>query len=185
MSKQMRRTKYNANHQYTLHRWIILNMADGFAKKTGHDIEELLSIGNSVFMYCYKSWKHDKGRFSTWLCTCLRTKMIDHVRKNDKPLTTSNREAPDLTRLSDTHFEGHPRHNLYAKEMGYSLTTEAKFVIGVLLSDPCLLLNLKGTETPKHVRGALRRFLEKAGWTQEQIWSCFREIRTALKEDTI
>jgi len=180
-----RRTRFSIVQQHDRHQWLILNMADTFAKKTGRDIEEMLSIGNSVFMLCCSKWNHTKGAFSTWLCKCLKNKMIDHVRKNDIPLTTSKKQAPDLSILPDRHYEWNPVHHMYSKELGNNLSTESRFIIGVLLSEPCLLLDLAGTETPKQIRGALHTFLKKAGWTQRQIWNAFREIKGAIQEQTI
>lgn len=158
---------------YEKHKNIIYNQAWHGCRLSGAPLEDLLSLGNEVFMKAIGSWKPKRSSFSSWLWTLLGREFSDYLNRTDVPVdqdrTEMQTEADDPSRLCGF------------MEMIDGFSRETGYVATMILEGPAEALKLIGGENPRDVRGALRRHLLEIGWTHAQIWRSFQEIREALR----
>ena len=165
--------KVTIEKMYGENKGLIYSRARFFAQRTGHDLDELLSEADVVFMNVCRTYKQRNAKFSTYLYKCLTTRLQTFVNKTDLP-----KEQPeDNLTLSSAH---NPRQKLMFKEKIMSLSREARDVAMMLLEGPAEVLGIIGTEPPKMVRGAIQRHLIESGVSHERSWHVLRELQNSF-----
>lgn len=61
---------------------LIVSQALFFKPKTTEDREDLISLATCAFIKGAATFDIDKGKFSTYICSCIRNYITDHLRKN-------------------------------------------------------------------------------------------------------
>lgn len=173
MTERVRRLRTVAKYKnmlchraWCVHRW------------SGHAFEDLYAEACCIFVDACDSY-NGMSSFTTWLYRLLNTGLVRYARKNDLPL----REPPDMTLEVCRHGEWNPLRQCMLRDALDKLSSEAQTVVQILLSTPCEILKLTGEESPKAIRGALRRFMQSKHKTpRRKVYASFAEIRQTLKE---
>ena len=158
-------------------------MVNSFARVSGYgDDDELRSVCHHAFMtVAIPKWDEGKAAFRTFLYRVLRNALIYHVRKYNKPNTTSvittDGEEFSLTDLiMSPYTEWQPDMAARCADWLLTLTDDMRYIINLLLH-PNKKLKLNGAQKPKHIRGAIRRHLLDYGWTHNRVWSTFNQLK--------
>lgn len=155
-----------------------------------------MSESNRLFMRAFEKW--DKERpFSTFLFRVLTNGLIDFVRKTDVPLSVErlrielgvpstpdddqDRDVSERTYLPDDKTI-HPADSLHRKELLDGLSSDAKYIVRLLLEGPAEFIDILGSEPPKIIRGAIKNHLRDCGWKWADIWASFREIKLMVSQ---
>jgi len=95
----------------------------------------------------------------------------------------NNAYAPTIADSILSHPSERPDRALIFKEWFLNLSNESRFILGICWETPLDIVNWarRETHTPKNSKKFIERYLRKLGWEWEVIWSCFREIKTEIK----
>lgn len=136
----------------TEHIDLIRKLAWKFHNSTGIDWQELFSEATLGYCIALKSYKADKGKFSTYLYSCVRNQLIAFVYKEQKNNKFFSVEDFEFPRTQTVFFE------LYD-----SLSREAKMIANIILKSPHKYLSL----SPSKARRKVEKDLIRRGWGSE------------------
>jgi DNA-directed RNA polymerase specialized sigma24 family protein len=138
----------------------IHHLAFRWSRILGRDADDLFSEGNVVFCTAVKKWDESRGKFTTFLNTCI----INHFktissREKEKGLLVDEMPVAEDTRTPE---------QLYSfKNQIESLSSEAQEIIKITLSGPSEMAQLQN----------LQSYLRECGWAWGTIWGTFKEIK--------
>ena len=167
----------NLEQFYSEHKKLIYERAKRYSTTIDSPIEELVSIGNSVFMDALRTWNPAKASFATWFYRLLNQSFSKTVRQKH---TRRNLEYNFAVR-KPVYSGGNIWRRIHFRELLDKMTKEARAVAEIILEGPSEVLGLSGCESPKKVRGVLFRYLRKKNWQEREIWGAFREIKEVLE----
>jgi hypothetical protein len=134
--------------------------------KNGRNRDELVSDGNLAFVEASKSWKPEKGKFSTHLSWRLRYRLKPSVERKTEHLEDLKMDPPE----NGSGF--------FAAQVS-GLSKEARHVVGLVFNSGVELVDM----TAEHVRttkGTIRQYLRAEGWGHALITKVFDEIKEML-----
>lgn len=157
--------------------------AYSFFASTGVPVDELIDEGMLVYALCLTKWTPSLGtKFTTYLFEALNNGLANFCDAWWKQLPAAlwdGEELPDWGTMPDTE-EG-----LIFKELIASLSPEAQGVALILEQCADDLLKkmgdkVKDPHSPKHIKGALKRYLLDLGWHPKKIDRTFKELTAAF-----
>lgn len=124
---------------------------------------------------------YDPGRGASFKTYCTR-RVINackrYLLKNDFAVDATVYEET----TADPRADGDPRNCTWLEDFTADLSDEARYIAEMLISSPAEVLGLVGGETPRQVRGIIRRhLLEDLGWTHPQAWAGMNALKAALR----
>ena len=112
-----------------------------------------------------------RGKFGTFMYSCVKNGLIDWGMRNDLPLDP-------ISLPEDADQQPDPCRALMVKEWLAGLPNECREVAMIILNGPAETLgavdDLLGR---KKVLGALRGHLREQGWTWSRIWKTIRAMK--------
>ncbi len=153
------------------------------------EYEELVSQGSLVFCEASKSFKSNrKTKYSSWLCNMLLQKLYN-FGVTQSALST----YPKSMRGTDWAVvdEGGVREPAYypstesKAELGLKikhLSKDAQLIAKLFTELPVESLGLEGPVPPRKVRGYVRLFLRRIGWSHPRINRTIKELKMAFRE---
>lgn len=137
-------------------------------KKTrnGADYDELLSAGNLAFVEATKTWKPEKGKFSTHLHWRLRYRLKPSREQKIEHLEDLKMDLPE----NGSGF--------FAAQVS-GMSREAKHVVGLIFNSGVELVDMTA-ERVRTTKGTIRQYLKSEGWTSSLITRVFDEIKEML-----
>lgn len=161
--------------QYEKNKHLIDIYASNYSKRFGLDVSDLVSVGEEAFVRALSSYKRGRGSFRSWFRSILRNRILDYASVTDSPVEDETLEFRLKTTATD------PYKIVAFKDALGMLSSEAKYIVNILLTSPCEVLEITGAEMPKMIRGAIKRHCREEGWRWEWIWSAFKEIKEFLQ----
>ena len=169
MRESARRSLYERNKD------LIQIYAHSFNKQYGLDVQDLVSVGEGAFMEALKSKpKELQYSFRAWFRSVLSNRMIDYAKKTDVPIHDEELEFKLKTDADN------PYRLLAFKDALNELSSDARYIVDILLTSPCEVLEITGSEMPKIIRGAIIKHCRRENWSWSWIWSAFKEIKEML-----
>ena len=163
---------------YTQYERMIHDRALHYATSFGREKNDLLSIGNFVFMRAWHKWDKKRGvKFGTYLYRALCNAMQDFCRGVDSPPDMEVQDA-----ACDVLDAVNPSHIAQFRDALNNLSLPAKMIAQLVLCRPGKTLNIQGDESAHVIRIRIQNKLVKKGWTDEQIRTAFNELREMTKE---
>ncbi len=163
---------------------MLRKLAWSFNRTTGLPFEDLLSSAYLAFCHSLKTYNPDKGKFSTYLYHTARTRLVDHCNVSHywkEDMSGYQPQAPDLLeaqlKLNPNYQD--PESAAIFKDSIENLSSEAQEICKMIFESPQEFLVVN---KPKLSRGRVKEVLREMGWSWSQIWSGFREIKTALSQ---
>jgi len=148
---------------------LIYDTCHKFNKVFNGDIEEYISIANTVFIKAYQTHNPNISKFTTWLRRCIWGKLFDYTRKEikDYKRNCSERVAKD-TNFTTTYFI----------DLLDELDDDAKDIVHMIFDMPALLkeMTIENNCTMLSFKSTLRKYLKNIGWTADTINKSFQEI---------
>lgn len=172
----MKRTKPSTGSLYKIGMPILRSRARYYAMRTGHELDELLSLADELFMRAVHAWDPERGQFQTFLHVVVGRGLASFIQRNKPWRTARDYTKEELLDLDSRHAAWNPIRMTIWNEIVSSLSLEAQQVLKDVLMGPN---EDKGSMTPRQVRGALVKQLRKAGWPWKHIWRTFAELREA------
>lgn len=151
-------------YEGVIKRWVFL-----YASTSDVPVEELEAEGRMIFVRASERHDETSSEFVSYLWVCLKNGLMKFVVRNTA-----------FAEYEEPYHDLNPRRLLIWREMLENFSEEAKEVAGILLSSPVEILGIAGTESPRAVRGAIYRHLNKKGWGWRKIYGVFNEIREVL-----
>jgi DNA-directed RNA polymerase sigma subunit (sigma70/sigma32) len=167
--------------RYLDYKPMVIRTAKLFNRKTGIDLEELISEGNVEFCKALKEWDSKKGSFSTFLWIKLDRHLNNFCKS--RMFNGRNKIIPvddiNLIARMDKHLIIEDVANSYMfKDKINKLSKEARLIISMILNPPKEMEE----DIQKHPLSFLSEYLRKElGWTWSMIRCSFKEIRECLK----
>lgn len=166
---------------------MLYKLAWSFNKTTGLPFEDLISSAFLAYSHSLKTYDQDKGRFSTYLYHTARTRLIDHCNSAYYWREDMSRHQPQAPDLFEAQLKLNPEELNYQdpesaiifKDSLEHLSAEAQEICKMIFESPQEFLVLN---KPKLSRGRVKDTLREMGWSWNQIWAGFREIKTALSQ---
>ena len=139
--------------------------------------KELVCEGNQTFLRAFKEWEPERSKFSTYLWLNLE---LDFEKYNKQFFRISVREH-ELPEFWTGHQVALQEHRATFLSSIRVSSKEAQEIITIILSGPSELLGLLGDEPPRKVRGALKDYLRRLGWSWPKIWKSFKEVKALCR----
>lgn len=145
---------------YNKYKGQIHSLAYKWSRVLGQDADDLFSEGNLVFCSVAGNWDESRGKFTTFLQTCI----VNHF----KSLTSNNRERAILIEeLPEGTDIRTPEKSYELKSMIESMSEEAQEVVDIVINGPKELGQISNVQS----------YLRECGWAWETIWGSVREIK--------
>lgn len=160
-----------AEELYESHINLIRSKAWSYNKTTGRPFDDFMSESSEIFMRAVESWT-EQSAFSTWLCKCLDNGFRRSLSKKSHNLVCEYQEE-GITTIDPSHISGFMC-------MIDNLSKEARDVAYLILVGPCEALQILGTEPPKVIRGAVKRYLLRQGVPYHKANAVLVELREAV-----
>ena len=163
---------------YAKYEPMIHSRAIHYATSFNHDKNDLVSIGNYVFMRAWQKWQSSKGvKFGTYLYRCLCNAMNDFCRQVDLPPAQDMLDA-----VAEPVTVVDPYHQARLRDSMRNLSLSARSIAQLVLTRPAHTLCLEGDESAYQIRMKLRAKLSKQGWTERRIRAAFNELVELTRE---
>lgn len=169
----------NKGRLFTKHKRLIYALAHNIAKTYHCDVEELIGVGHLAFMRAAMKMDQRGTRFSTLLYTASRNAMLTEAKRYVKRRCLRLDEIAPQHRIAKPYRTTDPRKDLM--ERFRAVSKEGREILHILLHVPEELIGCSPGCSPKHMRGTLRRYLRRQGWSHNRIWKTFRELKEAMK----
>lgn len=150
---------------YLKYKNLIYKQCWDFKRRNKHiDIEDLIGEANLIFVKCTKNFNENLNvKFSNYLCTCIRNKLLDYIKK-EKNYRRSNEEL-DENLIKKTNFSF------------FELSDESRRLIRFVNEFPVELRS----EKDKITKQALSNIMHfNLGYKYKDIYNIFDEIKEAL-----
>ena len=136
------------------------------------EFEELLS--ESILYYCTIEHQHDpkKAQMLSWLWWSIDRNLLEYVKKEKR---RQHEELPNDDLLVD-----HRKPSWEFTDKIKEWSEDAQKVCSIIFNAP----HDFSVHLPKLSRGKIKKMLRKEGWSWPRIYRSFKEIRTALMENT-
>lgn len=144
-----------------------------FNKTTGIPFEELLAEATCLYYEAKRDFDPDRGAsLFTYTYTRVKNGLIAYVQKDFQSRTTSIEEGVSYERHKELVYEL-PEHSVLSRLSGMG-----KVVANYLLTDEDINIQ----QTSKKVKGEIIMIMRCDGWSIEQIYDGFRELKAILSE---
>jgi hypothetical protein len=141
------------------------------AKTNPHvDYDELLSAGNLAFAEVIKTWKPERGAFSTHLWYRLRYR-IGRTAKDAKRNQTNYLADEKMKQIEEGS-------GYFAAKMS-ELSQEAKFVVNLVFTSGVELVDMT-TKRVRTSKNSIRQYLQSEGWAIPTISKVFDELKEVV-----
>jgi hypothetical protein len=149
---------------------LIRAVAWKFTKRYGTDFDETFAEANMGFMVSAQTYEPGKGDFAQWLGYGIWHRLQNWL----KAATRANRKPEPGASFYTTNFN----LGIFLAD----LSQEGREVAELALDAPEEVLQAahKAGGHPRNLSSALKQHLREQGWTGNQIWRAWREVREAL-----
>lgn len=152
------------NELYSTHKELLVNIARGFLRRYGGELEEWVSRANLIYVEAVKVYTEEKGKLESFLLRRVWSRLMSQVRK-----------ASQRGSWYKEHLLEDP-YSLPQKREGIDLTKDARTLIKLAVDNPIV------TRTkPSDRRLLLTDLLLETGWGLNRILRAFENIREVLR----
>ena len=165
----------NAEALYHDHSNLLASRAWNWARKTGQEFSDCLSVCHEAFMEAVAAFVPGRGsKFSSFLATCCNQKLNDFVTKYDRPGEFDQDSLPGRNVLFSS---------LAVREMLETIEGEVKELALIILEAPEEVLNeLHGRKASRAtLRHAVTRIMWTRGWSRHRVRCAMFELDKAVE----
>lgn len=160
---------------------MLRRLAWSFNRTTGLPYESLISAAYETFAWARNYYNPERGKFSTLLYHTARTRLIDYCADAKRwrngfqqPMAPDLMEAALKLNPESMNIIDNERKTIFKDALEKS-SEEVKYMAWMIFQSPGEFLGYGG-------RGRVKDKLRELGWTWDQIWRTFREVKDLLKE---
>lgn len=156
---------------------LIKHTANKFVARYGGEVDEAIAHGNLMFVEAYDSWDRSRGKFTQWLYFLMWRTLLEQVRRQTMRNARHKRVKFDedgLCTESRAHWLG---------DLLDGLSEDARTIVSMVLDTPMdlkIALAQRSVDSKQNTKGAFREVLQDMGWSKDQVYKAFDEIREAL-----
>jgi DNA-directed RNA polymerase specialized sigma subunit len=149
---------------------LIQKIAWSFHKTTGLPIDDLIGEASLAYATWLPKYDPKKARLSTFMYIRIKCHLIDYCKKQNEYYLKS----PEDAQTTIDSFSSSHENRIIFKSAIENGSEEIKYLVWMIFQSPSEFLGYGG-------RGKVKDKLRKEGWTWDQIWKTFTEMRKLLR----